>query len=83
MSHRRIGSIGMSSDPSRVFRGSRFPGRMGGGRVTARHLRLVRVDTAQGLLLVAGSVPGVKGGLVLVRESKKTTRSRHHHPQVV
>lgn len=83
MSHRRIGSIGQSSDPSRVFRGSHFPGRMGGRRVTARHLRLVRVDTGRGLLLVSGSVPGARGGLVLVQESKKTTRSRHHHPHVV
>jgi len=83
MSHRRIGSIGTSSTPSRVLKGSHFPGRMGGRRVTARHLRLVRVDTTRGLLLVAGSVPGPQGGLVLVRESKKTSRTRHHHPHVV
>jgi len=83
MSHRRIGSIGASSDPSRVLKGSHFPGRMGPRRVTARHLRLVRVDTGRGLLLVGGSVPGPRGGIVLVRQSKKTTRSRHHHPHVV
>jgi len=81
--HRRIGSIGMSSDPSRVLKGRHFPGRMGCRRVTARHLRLVRVDTTRGLLLVGGSVPGPRGGVVLVQESKKTTRSRHHHPHVV
>jgi len=83
MSHRRIGSIGMSSDPSRVHRGHHMPGRMGSKRVTARHLRLVQVDTVQGVLLVAGSVPGPRGGMVLVRESTKATRSRHHHPHVV
>lgn len=83
MSHRRVGSIGMSSDPSRVHRGHHMPGRMGPRRVTARHLRLVRVDTRRGLLLVGGSVPGPARGVVLVQESKKATRSRHHHPHVV
>ncbi len=83
MSHRRIGSIGASSDPSRVMKGRHMPGRMGSRRVTARHLRLVRVDTRRGLLLVGGSVPGPSRGVVLVQESKKTTRSRHHHPHVV
>jgi len=83
MTHRRVGSIGMSSDPSRVHRGHHMPGRMGGDRVTARHLRLVRVDTSRGLLLVGGSVPGPTGGLVLVQESRKTSRSRHHHAHVV
>ena len=83
MSHRRIGSVSSSTWPGRVRRGSHFPGRMGGDRVTARNLQLVRVDTGRGLLLVGGSVAGPVGGLVLVRESKKAKSSRHHHPQVV
>lgn len=83
MSHRRIGSVSSSTWPGRVRRGSHFPGRMGGDRVTARNLQLVRVDTGRGLLLVGGSVAGPVGGLVLVRESKKISRSRHHHPHVV
>jgi large subunit ribosomal protein L3 len=83
MSHRRIGSAGTSTTPGRSLRGAHFPGRMGGDRVTARHLQLVRVDTGRGLLLVGGSVPGPVGGLVLVQESGKAARSRHHHPHVV
>jgi large subunit ribosomal protein L3 len=83
MSHRRIGSAGSSTSPGRSVRGAHFPGRMGGDRVTARHLQLVRVDTGRGLLLVGGSVPGPVGAVVLVRESEKATRSRHGQPKVV
>jgi large subunit ribosomal protein L3 len=64
---RAPGSIGASATPSRVFRGMRGPGRMGGGRVTQRGLSVVDVVADQSLLLVRGAVPGPRGGVVEVR----------------
>jgi large subunit ribosomal protein L3 len=64
---RAPGSIGASATPSRVFKGLRGPGRMGGKRVTQRGLTVVEVDADRNLLLVRGSVPGPKGGTVEVR----------------
>ena len=64
---RAPGSIGASATPSRVFKGRRLPGRMGGGRVTQRGLTVVEVIPDQNLLLVRGSVPGPRGATVEVR----------------
>jgi large subunit ribosomal protein L3 len=64
---RAPGSIGASATPSRVFKGIRGPGRMGGGRVTQRGLTVVEVIPEQNLLLVRGAVPGPRGGTVEVR----------------
>jgi large subunit ribosomal protein L3 len=64
---RAPGSIGASATPSRVFKGMRGPGQMGGGRVTQLGLTVVEVIPDQNLLLVRGSVPGPKGGTVEVR----------------
>jgi large subunit ribosomal protein L3 len=61
------GSIGASADPSRVFKGMRMPGRMGGKRVTQRRLEVVEVDPERNLLLVKGAVPGPRNGTVEVR----------------
>jgi len=67
--HRAPGSIGQSSDPSRVLKGTRMAGRMG-GRVTARNLQVVKVDPENNCLLVKGAVPGPSGGYVEVRKAK-------------
>lgn len=64
---RAPGSIGASATPSRVLKGLRGPGRMGGGRVTQRGLQVVEVIADQNLLLVRGAVPGARGGTVEVR----------------
>jgi large subunit ribosomal protein L3 len=64
---RAPGSIGASATPSRVFKGIRGPGRMGGGRITQRGLTVVEVLPDQNLLLVRGAVPGGRGGTVEVR----------------
>ncbi|HWK21067.1 MAG TPA: 50S ribosomal protein L3 [Microbacteriaceae bacterium] len=69
--HRKPGSIGASSTPSRVFKGQRMAGRMGNDRVTVLGLQVVRVDAERGVLLVKGAVPGAKGRLVFVRNSVK------------
>ena len=64
---RAPGSIGASATPSRVFKGIRGPGRMGGGRVTQRGLTVVEIIPGQNLLLIRGAVPGPRGGTVEVR----------------
>ena len=72
MFHRAPGSIGASSDPSRVWPGHRLPGRMGGDRMTMLNLVVVRVLPEQNLVLIRGAVPGANGSLVTVRKSVKT-----------
>ncbi len=72
--HRAPGAIGACATPSRVFKGSRMPGRMGGERVTALNLEIVDVKPERNLLLVKGSVPGPDGGILLIRESIKTRK---------
>jgi large subunit ribosomal protein L3 len=64
---RAPGSIGASATPSRVFKGIRGPGQMGGGRVTQRGLEVVELIAEENLMLVRGSVPGPRGGTVEVR----------------
>ena len=69
--HRKPGSIGGASTPSRVFKGIKMAGRMGNDRKTVQNLRVVAVDTDKGLLLIKGAVPGNKGGVVLIRSAVK------------
>jgi large subunit ribosomal protein L3 len=64
---RAPGSIGASADPARVFKGRKMPGRMGGKRITQRGLEVIRVDADSNLLMLRGSIPGPKKGLVEVR----------------
>ena len=64
---RAPGSIGASATPSRVFKGIKGPGRMGGKRVTQKGLTIVELIPDQNLMLIRGSVPGPKGGTVEVR----------------
>jgi large subunit ribosomal protein L3 len=64
---RAPGSIGASASPSRVFKGMRGPGQMGNKRVTQKGLEVIAVDVKENLLLVRGSVPGPRGGVVEVR----------------
>jgi large subunit ribosomal protein L3 len=60
------GSVGPGTDPSRVIKGKRMPGRMGGTRTTIRNLEVVRVDGERNLLFVKGGVPGARNGYVLI-----------------
>jgi large subunit ribosomal protein L3 len=69
--HRKPGSIGGASTPSRVFKGMRMPGRKGGARVTSPNVKVHAVDAEKGLLLLKGAVPGPTGGLVLVKTAAK------------
>ena len=69
--HRKPGSIGASSTPSRVFKGMRMAGRMGHERTTVLNLVVQAVDLERGLLLVKGAVPGARGRIVFVRDAVK------------
>jgi len=69
--HRRVGSIGQCSSPSKVFKGKKMPGHYGNVKVTQLSQKLVKVDPERKLLFVAGSIPGPNNGYVLVRDSIK------------
>jgi large subunit ribosomal protein L3 len=69
--HRKPGSIGACATPGRVFKGVRMAGRMGGDTVTTQNVVVHAVDTEKGLILLKGAVPGVKGGLVVLRSAAK------------
>ena len=69
--HRHAGSNGSCSTPSRVFKGKKMPGHMGGKKVTTQNLEVVRVDAEKNLLLVKGAVPGPRKSLVTIKESVK------------
>ncbi|HSH81223.1 MAG TPA: 50S ribosomal protein L3 [Herpetosiphonaceae bacterium] len=71
---RAPGSIGAGTSPGRVWKGKRMAGRMGNARKTVQRLRVVRVDSERHLLLIRGSVPGAKNGLVYVRRTVKPTK---------
>ena len=71
VSHRAPGSIGMCQTPGRVFKGKKMAGHMGDKQRTVQTLEVVRVDEERGLLLIKGSVPGAKGGDVIVRPANK------------
>ena len=72
MYHRRPGSMGATSDPGRVFKGKKLPGHMGVNNVTILNLDVVKVDAEKNLLFIKGSVPGVKGSLLSLRDSVKS-----------
>ena len=74
MFHRAPGSIGASSFPSRVVKGMRAAGRMGGKRITTRNLKVVRIDGDHHLLIVEGSVPGAPTGYVVIRKAVAAKR---------
>jgi large subunit ribosomal protein L3 len=74
---RKPGSIGASATPSRVFKGMKMAGRLGGKQVTQVGLKVHQIDAERNLLLVKGAVPGPKNGIVEIREERAHTR--HHH----
>ena len=72
--HRIPGSIGACADPSKVFKGRKLPGRMGGVKVTTQNLKLIKVDLKNNLIVVRGSVPGPNGGIVEVTKAMKKAK---------
>ena len=71
MMHRRTGAIGMRSTPGRIWKNASMPGHMGDERVTVQNLRVVQVRSEEGVILVAGAIPGPNGGYVVVRPAIK------------
>lgn len=71
---RKGGSIGMNSDPSRVFKGKKMAGHLGHERVTVQNLKIIKVDAENNLLAIKGAVPGPKGGTVFICDSVKSKR---------
>ena len=69
-SYREPGSVGMCATPSRIFKGKRLPGRMGGVTRTVRNINVVQVDAENNLLFVKGQVPGANNGIVYIRTKK-------------
>ena len=74
MFHRAPGGIGGSSFPSRVWKNQHFPGHLGNVRVTAKNLKVIKVDTDENLLLVRGSVPGPSGTYIFIHKAKKAAK---------
>ena len=70
-SHRRVGSMGSTTTPGRVWKGHHLPGHMGAGRVTLQNLEVVKIDLPNNLLVVKGAVPGHVNAYVIVRKAKK------------
>jgi large subunit ribosomal protein L3 len=75
MYHRRTGSLG-ATDPARVFKGRRLPGRLGGVQTTIQGLEVVKVDPSRNLLLIKGAVPGANGSFVIVKETVKNAKKK-------
>ncbi len=69
--HRANGSTGMAAYPSKVIKGTKMAGRMGGERKTVQNLQVVKIDTERQILLIKGAVPGTKDSFVIVRKAKK------------
>jgi large subunit ribosomal protein L3 len=72
--HRAPGSIGACAFPGRVFKGTRMAGRMGNEQVTTLNLEVVSADPERELVLVKGSIPGPRGGVVIVRDAVKAPK---------
>lgn len=69
--HRGLGGTGMAATPSRTFKGTKMPGRMGGVRTSVQNLRVVKIDEEKQVLMVKGAVPGPNKGMVIVKKAKK------------
>ena len=69
--HRKPGAVGQCATPSRIFKGRKMPGRHGARRTTTLNLQVVKADAERNLLLVKGSVPGPRGGRVVIRDAVK------------
>ena len=74
VSHRSLGSTGQRQDPGRVFKNKKMAGQMGNKNRTQQNLEIVSTDVERGLIFVKGSVPGSKGGYLLVKDSVKVAR---------
>jgi large subunit ribosomal protein L3 len=70
--HRAVGSMGASSSPSRTIPGKKLPGHMGAENTTVVNLEIVKVDLEKNVILVRGAVPGIRGALVMIKNTVKS-----------
>jgi large subunit ribosomal protein L3 len=71
MSHRRIGSMGSTTSPGRVWKGKHLPGHMGNKKVTLQNLRVMKVDIEKNILAIKGAVPGHKNSYLIIKKAIK------------
>ena len=83
ITHRAHGSTGQRQDPGKVFKGKKMAGHMGAEKVTTQNLKVVRTDVEKGLILIEGSVPGAKGGWILVKDAVKRPLPANAPPAIV
>ncbi|ACR80583.1 MULTISPECIES: 50S ribosomal protein L3 [Kosmotoga] len=69
--HRELGSVGNHTEPAKIWKGKKMPGRYGNERVTVLNVKVVKVDAENGLIAIHGAVPGARGGLVIIRAAKR------------
>ncbi len=69
--HRQMGSMGPGTDPAKILKGKKMPGRHGGVRLTVQNLKIVKVDAENGLIAINGPVPGARGSLVVIKSSRR------------
>ena len=74
VSHRSLGSTGQRQDPGKVFKGKKMAGHMGDRQRTQQNLEIVSTDVERGLIFVKGSVPGHKGGWLMIKDAVKVAR---------
>ena len=74
-SHRRVGSIGSTTTPGRVWKGHHMPGHMGNRHVTVQNLEVIKVDIQNNIILVKGALPGHKNSYLVIRKTKKQRRT--------
>ncbi|MFA5089502.1 MAG: 50S ribosomal protein L3 [Candidatus Omnitrophota bacterium] len=79
-SRRRVGSIGSTTTPGRVWKGHHMPGHMGAVQVTVQNLKVVKVDVEKNIMLVEGAVPGYKNGYLFIRKAKKKAAAVKKEP---
>lgn len=70
-SHRRVGSIGSTTSPGRVWKGHHMPGHMGAARLTTQNLKVAKVDAQNNIILIKGAVPGQRNSYVMIRKAIK------------
>ncbi len=73
--HRQPGSMGSCSTPSRIFKGREMAGHMGAERVTIQNLEVVKVDVENNLIAIKGAIPGIRGGIVTIRDGVKVAKA--------
>ncbi|MDP8244070.1 MAG: 50S ribosomal protein L3 [Candidatus Hinthialibacter antarcticus] len=76
MFHRRIGAIAAGTGQHRIFKGKALPGHMGAEQVTIQNVKVVQIDTENGIMYIKGGVPGPEGGIVFVRQTSKTSAKK-------